>query len=382
MFGRNGKISERQIRRILVLEQGAKIGLLMPLLAQIPEGGFSIWPWALMAVLTSLYLKIMPDFTRKLQTYPVIDAKKETENRTAENGTDGITGKKTGQTTVKVMTVAYWIYGFADVLLLLRLFAEVAQCFLLPEQKIWMLILPAAAVCSFAADHRLEVRAKFLEVLCPILTFPVVLLLLVLATLTLRGGQFGTLGEMMRPSAPGTVWITGIVMLPVFAGLGCEVFLQRETEEQQSRGVFRKTTGSMLIGSLLLLFLLQAIFGAGGIRALPFPVITAMSTSKIRGIFLQRWDVLFAVFFLGMVCGALVSGFSVLGTCSERLLPGKKKKWKWWMMGAAASAAACVSPSCEKSVQMYVLVSLGFIGITMAVALCGFIRKNILQMKK
>ena len=107
-----------------------------------------------------------------------------------------------------------------------------------------------------------------------------------------------------------------------------------------------------------------------------------MSTSKIRGIFLQRWDVLFAVFFLGMVCGALVSGFSVLGTCSERLLPGKKKKWKWWMMGAAASAAACVSPSCEKSVQMYVLVSLGFIGITMAVALCGFIRKNILQMKK
>ena len=88
MFGRNGKISERQIRRILVLEQGAKIGLLMPLLAQIPEGGFSIWSWALMAVLTSLYLKIMPDFTRKLQTYPAIDAKKETENRTAENGTD------------------------------------------------------------------------------------------------------------------------------------------------------------------------------------------------------------------------------------------------------------------------------------------------------
>ena len=37
--------------------------------------------------------------------------------------------------------------------------------------------------------HRLTVRAKFLEVLCPILTFPVMLLLLVLAVLTIRGGQ-------------------------------------------------------------------------------------------------------------------------------------------------------------------------------------------------
>lgn len=387
MFGRNGKISERQIRRILILEQTAKIGLLLPLLAQIPEGGFSIWSWVLTAILTFFYLKIMLDFTQKLPGYPGADRKTiienretdgitGTENEAAENRADGTIQKKTGQTTVTILTAVYLIYGFADVFLLLTLFAEVAQCFLLPKQKTWMLILPAAAVCSFAADHRREVRAKFLEVLCPILTLPVVLLLLLLAVLTIRGGQFGTLGEMMQPSAPGSVWITGISMLPVFAGLGCEVFLQRATEEQQSRRVFRKTTGSMLIGSLLLLFLLQAIFGAGGIRALPFPVITAMSNSKIRGIFLQRWDVLFAAFFLGMVCGALVSGFSVLGTCSERLLPGKKKKWKWWLMAAAASAAACVSPSCEKSVQLYGMVSMGFMGIPVVAALWNFIRKG------
>lgn len=386
MFGRNGKISERQIRRILILEQAAKIGLLLPLLAQIPEGGFSIWSWILTAALTFLYLKIMLDFSKKLPEYPATDRKTiienraadgitGTENQAAENRTDGTIQKKTGQTTVTILAAVYLIYGFADVFFLLCLFAEVAQCFLLPEQKIWMLILPAAAVCSFAADHRLEVRAKFLEVLCPILTFPVMLLLLVLAVLTIRGGQFGTLGEMMRPSAPGSIWIAGIAMLSVFAGLGSDVFLQRATKEQQSRSVFEKTTGSMLIGSLLLLFLLQAVFGAGGIRALPFSVITAMSNSKIKGIFLQRWDVLFAVFFLGMVCGALVSGFTVLGTCSERLLPGKKKKWKWWLMAAAASAAACVSPSYEKSVQLYELVSLGFLGITMLVALLKIIRK-------
>ena len=386
MFGRNGKISKRQIRRILILEQAAKIGLLLPLPAQIPEGGFSIWSWILTAALTFLYLKIMLDFSKKLPEYPATDRKTiienraadgitGTENQAAENRTDGTIQKKTGQTTVTILAAVYLIYGFADAFFLLCLFAEVAQCFLLPEQKIWMLILPAAAVCSFAADHRLEVRAKFLEVLCPILTFPVMLLLLVLAVLTIRGGQFGTLGEMMRPSAPGSIWIAGIAMLSVFAGLGSDVFLQRAAEEQQSRSVFEKTTGSMLIGSLLLLFLLQAVFGAGGIRALPFSVITAMSNSKIRGIFLQRWDVLFAVFFLGMVCGALVSGFTVLGTCSERLLPGKKKKWKWWLMAAVASAAACVSPPYEKSVQLYELVSLGFLGITMLVALLKIIRK-------
>ena len=44
-------------------------------------------------------------------------------------------------------------------------------------------------------------------------------------------------------------------------------------------------------------------------------------------------------------------------------------------MAAAASAAACVSPSYEKSVQLYELVSLGFLGITMLVALLKIIRK-------
>ena len=156
MFGRNGKISERQIRRILILEQAAKIGLLLPLLAQLPEGGFSIWPWVLMTVLTFLYLKIMLDFIQKLPRDPATDRKKGMESR-----------------AVTILAAVYGIYGFADVFLLLCLFAEVAQCFLLPEQKIWMLILPAAAVSSFAADHRLEIKAKFLEVLCPILFLPV-----------------------------------------------------------------------------------------------------------------------------------------------------------------------------------------------------------------
>jgi len=82
MFGRNGKISKRQIRRILILEQAAKIGLLLPLPAQIPEGGFSIWSWILTAALTFLYLKIMLDFTKKL---PQIEKK---EWRTEQQKTE------------------------------------------------------------------------------------------------------------------------------------------------------------------------------------------------------------------------------------------------------------------------------------------------------
>lgn len=159
-------------------------------------------------------------------------------------------------------------------------------------------------------------------------------------------------------------------------------FCKEQPKEQQSRSVFEKTTGSMLIGSLLLLFLLQAVFGAGGIRALPFSVITAMSNSKIKGIFLQRWDVLFAVFFLGMVCGALISGFTVLGTCSERLLPGKKKKWKWWLMAAAASAAACVSPGLMKKVYSCMSDEPGISWDHYAGGVIENYKKNTLQIKK
>ena len=121
MFGRNGKISKRQIRRILILEQAAKIGLLLPLLAQIPEGGFSIWSWILTAALTFLYLKIMLDFSKKLPEYPATDRKKGMENKAAENRKDGI-----GQAEIAILTVVYGIYGLADVFFLLCLFAEVA----------------------------------------------------------------------------------------------------------------------------------------------------------------------------------------------------------------------------------------------------------------
>lgn len=123
MFGRNGKISKRQIRRILILEQAAKIGLLLPLPAQIREGGFSIWSWILTAALTFLYLKIMLDFSKKLPEYPATDRKKGMENRAAENRKDG-----TGQAEITILTVVYGIYGLADVFFLLCLFAEVAQC--------------------------------------------------------------------------------------------------------------------------------------------------------------------------------------------------------------------------------------------------------------
>ena len=110
MFGRNGKISKRQIRRILILEQAAKIGLLLPLPAQIPEGGFSIWSWILTAALTFLYLKIMLDFSKKLPEYPATDRKKGMENKAAENRKD-----RTGQAEIAILTVVYGIYGLADV---------------------------------------------------------------------------------------------------------------------------------------------------------------------------------------------------------------------------------------------------------------------------
>lgn len=68
---------KRQIRRILILEQAAKIGLLLPLPAQIPEGGFSIWSWILTAALTFLYLKIMLDFSKNCRSILPQTEKKE-----------------------------------------------------------------------------------------------------------------------------------------------------------------------------------------------------------------------------------------------------------------------------------------------------------------
>ena len=96
--------------------------------------------WILTAALTFLYLKIMLDFSKKTAGVSSTDRKKGMENKAAENREDG-----TGQAEITILTVVYGIYGLADVFFLLCLFAEVAQCFLLPEQKIWMLILPAAA---------------------------------------------------------------------------------------------------------------------------------------------------------------------------------------------------------------------------------------------
>ncbi len=206
-----------------------------PLPAQIPEGGFSIWSWILTAALTFLYLKIMLDFSKNCRSILPQTEKKGMENKAKrkQKGWHRPGGNRNPDRCI-------WDLRFGRCIFLLCLFAEVAQCFLLPEQKIWMLILPAAAVCSFAADHRLEVRAKFLEVLCPILTFPVMLLLLVLAVLTIRGGQFGTLGEMMRPSAPGSIWIAGIAMLSVLQVWDLMYFCKEQPKSDKAEVFSRK----------------------------------------------------------------------------------------------------------------------------------------------
>lgn len=346
MFSENQKISGRQMQRLVVLDWVGKASLLLPLFIGKAGGRDFLFSLFLGLAVSFLYIMLISWISRHIQ-----------------NDFYGYIQTRMGKGTATAACLIYWCYVFVNTVYLARLFAKTAVTFLMPEagQEVFQVMLVLAG--CYGAWRGLESRARTAEVVYRILLIPLVLMLL-LAAFSVNPAYL----------APGEAKLSmaaiqhGLQVFIAFGGAGVFLFVMPRLSRKSDAGRALKKS-MLLIGSGAAGVFLTAIgtFGEAGMRALPWPVITLMSTVEIPGGFLQRWDVIFTGLLLCTFFIAATTGFFYLKVLTEELF--QKKPANYWipLMGAAVLLASLWCENYETAASIYVVLN-GYVLVPLAAA--------------
>ncbi len=303
MISENQKISQRQFGRMVVMDWLAKAALLLPGFAENESGRSFILSLIAGVSLAVAYAWVVGWTARHM-----------------EQGMYAYTAERLGGGCAKVLMLFYFCYALMNSVLLVRLFGVVAQVFVLPEMS--QSVLMAAVVLGgvYIISGGLEVRARVSEVLFSALLYPL-LFLLVCAAFSTESGYLGTgRAEFSMQTAKH-----GLQTFIAFGGTGIFLFLAPSLNKRENTGR-TLVRAAIVTGVSVLALCLASIgsFGESGMRALPWPAITLMSSAVIPGSFFQRWDVVFTGLMLATLFPAVGAGMYYLKFLSEGLL-GKGK---------------------------------------------------------
>lgn len=351
MFSENGKISPRQLRCLLTLDFFGKGALLLPAFAEGLTGREFISCLLIVFLLVFAYGRLAEqigeDCGGNFQAY-------------AE--------QKLGEKTVKGFFVFFFLYAFWNLVYLLNTFGTLGQTFILPGEKKEMLMVMALIAGACMAYGGAEIRARTAEVLYPLLFFPILLLML-----------FSAFHQQPKISEAGLVFgeyqdVLGklLKMFSVFGGLSFYVFLAPYVSERE-KGMVRRGLWRAAAALAALFLLVAAAFGEQGIRLLPWPAVSFMSSARVPGGFLERWDVIFAGLLETMLLVSVGSSLFYLGLIGKLLFPKLGKKLLWGGLAIVALLAAFWCGENGKAAEIYAGWN-SFVAVPVSVAFLVMLR--------
>lgn len=345
MFSENQKISGRQLQRLVVLDWVGKAGLLLPLFIERSNGRSFVVSLFVGLGLTFGYICLISWIGKQIQ-----------------NDFYSYIRTRMGKGAAVFVCLAYWFYMLINTVYLLRLFAEIAQTYLLPEVEQGAFLVMLAAAGCYGAWEGLEGRARTGEVLYRIVLLPLALLLLLSAfhinTEYLGPGQAKVTIQTLRH---------GLQTFIPFGGAGIFLFVTPRVAKREEAGEALKKS-ALLVGAGVVGVFLAAIgtFGEAGVRALPWPLITLMSSVEIPGGFLQRWDVIFTSLLLTTFFAAASTGIFYIKLMTEQLLPFGKQKACLPAGALLVFLAAVWCETYDTAVRIYVVLN-GYVMIPLTV---------------
>lgn len=332
MFSENGKISRRQLCCLLTLDFFGKGALLLPAFAEGMSGREFILCLFPVFLLVFAYGRLV----EKLGESCGGDFRLFAE-------------RKLGKKTTDIFLLFFFLYAFWDLTYLLHTFGRIGQTFLLPGESKEILSAMALLAGIAMAYRGLEIRARTVEVLYPLLFLPILFLILFSAfhqqpeiseAMPVFSGYRGMFGQVLK-------------MFSVFGGLSFYVFLAPSMNRQE-KGLVRKGLWRASAVLVTLFLLVAAAFGEEGIGRLPWPVVSFMSSARVPGGFLERWDVIFAGLLETMLLAGVGSSLFYLGIIGEMLFHRLKKSWLWSGVAAAALLVVFWCGESGKAVELYV----------------------------
>lgn len=348
MFSKNQKVSGRQLQYLIVLDWIGKASLLLPRFTQNSTGRSFIMSLILGLLLTGLYLAIISWLSKQVQ-----------------NDFYGYIHYRIGRGAATAVCLAYWLYVLMNTVYLVRLFMVLAGSFLLPEFPAGIFPVLLVGAGYYGARGGLEVRGRTAEVVYKPILVPLLIMLLVAA--------FSIRPEYLAPEAGAYDLQTlshGLQIFIAFGGAGIFLFvIPRLNKKSDAGAALMKSLLTVGFGVLALFLVVIGVFGESGMRALPWPVITLMSSVEIPGGFIQRWDVIFAGLLLSSFFVAAVTGLFYMRLMAEELLPATQNgKLPYLEISAVlVLITAYWCGSYETAARIYVIVN-GYILIPISVA--------------
>lgn len=363
-------ISVRQLTRMLYVEGFGASGLLFPAAAarySNSEGFFPVICYGICLFLFTAWLlyvtgRYLKGLRKKEQAGIVLS---DREKNVFAMG--------------KWMGAVYILRYFINSAVLFYFFGLSIQNIYMPDDSMFKILFPFSVLIWYCVQTTLQKRARFLELLFPWIAF--------LFFAVIFFSALGLWGEghwiAMRDSIQVTIQ-NGYNLLLCSAPLEFLIFLlpsftenlwqpsllgqsgQREyslnTQSfQKARDCVRKAAAGIFLWNLLLWFFTIETLGGSITASSPWPVIKMMQLIRIPGGFLERFDILLAVYWVLCLVG-VVSGYLYYGRkIGEETFVSAPKKVRVDTSAAVAAALAvmlflsCLRIPSEKILQAYIV---------------------------
>lgn len=344
MFSENNKISGRQLKRLIVMDSLGKAGLLLPRFTEKADGRSFMISLLICSILALIYVKIIGRISDHVE----------------EDFYDYIR-ERLGVGAAWFTSIIYICYSFLTTVYLVRLFAAIAVKFLLPESSQIPLMVMVLLAGAYIAIGGLEAGARVSEIMYTIVLYPLAFMLLC--------AVFSANPDYLAPSdAEFSLPMVkhGLQMFIIFGGMGMVLFITPHINKRKVAGQAIRRGVLITCISVFLIFLVSiGTFGEAGMWALPWPVITLMSSARIPGGFLQRWDIIFTVLLLGSFFVSVGIGLYYMRALTEKVL-SKSSPVIMLVFVILVLAAALWCGSYENAVRTYTIIG-GYILVPVAV---------------
>lgn len=303
MFSENRKISSRQAAALFQADWLGRLLLFFPLLVRGKSGT---------AVLTGGFLGLL--LTAGLLGIFCTGA------REGEQDYYGYVCRAAGRLYGNCLYLVYFLYFLLQTGILLYLCSEAARLYLLPDVSIWVLPLLPGITGLYLAGGGMEVRGRLSQMLAGFVGI-LLFLLLIVSLFQIKGGKLFRQPE----EAPSEVICAAALWAGSFGDLGILPVVLSVT--QREKGWQRRLYQTLFFSGILLILVFLSgygIFGQAGMGRLEWPILSLMSTSKLHGVFFQRWDVLAVGLLMVSLFLSAGSGLYYLGLAGTCLLERKQ----------------------------------------------------------
>ena len=313
---RESRISQRQLTRMIYIEGVGASGLTFPAAAALHSQSEGLWPVALYALWLVLFAAWLLFVIRCL------------EQRKPAAMQAGY-----GFALNRWLGIVYLVRLFLNSLALFAFFGLTIRKIYMPDRSLFLILLPFALLLWYCTQTTLQKRARFMELLFPWIVS--LFLILVLFALLALEGRFHIpslqeeAGVLLNNSYVLLLCTTPLEFLlflvpavtkDLWAGCATKTSdpQQSETRDQKEiwwrkrRNQVWRAVGGVLLWNVLLWFVTIENLGGQITASSPWPVIKVMQLIRLPGGFLERFDILLAMFWILCLVGVL-SGYLYYG---------------------------------------------------------------------